>query len=62
MWDRVQVLSGKRKKPTSADALRLNIEEFSEEDMKHTKFLKCVLQFRYCFFTQFSEKIGGSNH
>ena len=28
MWERVQVLGGKRKKPSSAHALRLNIEVF----------------------------------
>ena len=37
MWDRVQVLGGKHKQPTSADALKLNIciKEFGEEDLKH---------------------------
>ena len=37
MWERVQLLGGKRKKPTSADALRLIMEKFGEEDTVNGK-------------------------
>ena len=56
MWERVQLLEGKRKKPTSADALRLNMEEFGEEDMKHTKF-NAYFNFATVFAPSFLKKL-----
>ena len=45
-----------RKKPTSADALRLNIQEFGEEDMKHTKF-NAYFNFATLFSPSFLKKL-----